>query len=107
MDTETKEVWLNLDWGADEKGYAHPGGPFFQGDRYINLNVRDRYGKTPLNLPENPTASSVQPQSTVQEKTSYQQTQASSAVSVAPIQVSPGQAIPPGAGPLDWYTNMR
>jgi len=54
VDTETKEVWLNLDWGADERGYAHPGGPIFQGDRYINLNVRDRYAKTPLNLPESP-----------------------------------------------------
>jgi len=107
VDTETKEVWLNLDWGADERGYAHPGGPIFRGDRYINLNVRDRYAKTPLNLPESPTASSAQPQSTVQEKTSYQQPELSSAVSVAPIQVSPGQAIPPGAGPLDWYTNKR
>jgi transglutaminase-like putative cysteine protease len=30
IDTDTKDVWLNLDWGADEKGNAHPGGPFYQ-----------------------------------------------------------------------------
>jgi WD40 repeat protein len=52
IDTDTKDVWLNLDWGTDEKGNAHPGGPFFQGDKHIVLCMRDRYGKTPLKLPE-------------------------------------------------------
>jgi hypothetical protein len=52
IDTDTKDVWLNLDWGTDEKGNAHPGGPFFQGDRHIVLCMRDRFGKTPLKLPE-------------------------------------------------------
>ena len=53
VDTETKEVWLNLDWGPDERGNAHPGGPFYQGDKYLVLCIRDRYVKVPLNVPEN------------------------------------------------------
>ncbi|MGB4679160.1 transglutaminase domain-containing protein, partial [Methanothrix sp.] len=52
IDTETKDVWLNLDWGPDEKGSAHPGGPFYQGDKHIVLCIRDRLLKTPLRLPE-------------------------------------------------------
>ena len=51
IDTDTSEIWLNLDWG-DEKGNAHPGGPFFQGDKHIVLCLRDGYGKTPLKLPD-------------------------------------------------------
>ena len=51
IDTETKDVWLNMDWGLDEKGIAHPGGPFFQGDKHIVLYIRDLYGKTVLKLP--------------------------------------------------------
>jgi len=65
IDTETKDVWLNLDWGADKMGNAHPGGPFFSGDKHIVINIRDKYAKTPLKLSEsyqeqarpNPTAS--------------------------------------------------
>lgn len=52
VDTSTKDVWLNLDWGTDEKGNAHPGCPFYKGDKHIVLSIRDRYDKTPLNLPE-------------------------------------------------------
>lgn len=52
IDTDTKDVWLNLDWGADGTGNAHPGGPFFQGDKHIVLCLRDSYEKTPLRLPE-------------------------------------------------------
>ncbi|MDD4651253.1 MAG: tetratricopeptide repeat protein [Methanothrix sp.] len=52
IDTDTKEVWLNLDWGNDAKGNAHPGGPFFQGDRHYILCIRDKYGKTAVNVPE-------------------------------------------------------
>jgi S-layer protein (TIGR01567 family) len=54
IDTNAKDVWLNLDWGLDEKGIAHPGGPFFQGDKHIVLYIRDLYGKTALKLPEPP-----------------------------------------------------
>jgi 3-mercaptopyruvate sulfurtransferase SseA len=50
IDTDTKDVWLNLDWGADDKGNAHPGGPFFQGDKHIVINIRYKYEKTPLKL---------------------------------------------------------
>jgi hypothetical protein len=53
IDTDTKDVWLNLDWGPDERGNAHPGGPFFQGDKHIVLCLRDEYEKTPLKAPEN------------------------------------------------------
>jgi len=52
FDTETRDVWLNLDWGADEMGNAHPGGPFFSGDKHIVINIRDKYEKTPLKLSE-------------------------------------------------------
>ncbi|MFA6373193.1 MAG: rhodanese-like domain-containing protein [Methanothrix sp.] len=52
IDTDTKDVWLNLDWGPDEKGNMHPGGPFYQGDKHIVLCIRDKYGKTPLKMPE-------------------------------------------------------
>ena len=52
IDTDTKDVWLNMDWGADEKQNAHPGGPFFQGDKHIVICIRDRYEKTALKLSE-------------------------------------------------------
>lgn len=52
IDTDTKEVWLNLDWGNDARGNAHPGGPFFQGDRHYILCIRDKYGKTAVKVPE-------------------------------------------------------
>jgi hypothetical protein len=52
IDTNTKDVWLNLDWGPDEKGNTHPGGPFYQGDKHIVLCIRDSYKKTPLKLPD-------------------------------------------------------
>ncbi|MCX6676420.1 MAG: transglutaminase-like domain-containing protein [Methanothrix sp.] len=52
IDTDTKDVWLNFDWGADEKGNAHPGGPFFQGDKHYIICIRDNFGKTALKLPE-------------------------------------------------------
>jgi hypothetical protein len=50
--TDTKDVWLNLDWGLDEKGNAHPGGPFYKGDKHIVICIRDTYQKTPLKMPE-------------------------------------------------------
>ena len=49
IDTDTKDVWLNLDWWAD-----HPGGPFYQGDKHIPLRIRDNYSSFPLTLPEKP-----------------------------------------------------
>jgi tetratricopeptide (TPR) repeat protein len=50
IDTDTKGVWLNLDWGVDEKGTAHPGGPFFQGDKHIVVYIREDIPNTPLKL---------------------------------------------------------
>jgi len=54
VDTDTKEVWLNLDWGPDEKGNAHPGGPLFQGDKHYVLRIREKYKLIPLRMPETP-----------------------------------------------------
>ncbi|MCX6674748.1 MAG: tetratricopeptide repeat protein [Methanothrix sp.] len=50
IDTDSKDVWLNLDWGADEKGIAHPGGPFYRGDRHIVVCAREQFAKTSLKL---------------------------------------------------------
>jgi len=47
IDTETKDVWLNLDWG-DLSGNAHPGGPFFKGSKHILLSIRDNIQKASL-----------------------------------------------------------
>ncbi len=52
IETDEKDVWLNLDWGIDAKGNAHPGGPFFQGDRHYVLCIRDKFGKTAVKPPE-------------------------------------------------------
>jgi len=52
LDTDTKETWLNLDWGQDEKGNAHPGGPLFQGDKHYVLRIREEYNLVPLRIPE-------------------------------------------------------
>jgi tetratricopeptide (TPR) repeat protein len=52
IDTDTKEAWLNLDWGADEKGNAHPGGPLFQGDEHHVLRIRDINKLIPLRMSE-------------------------------------------------------
>jgi len=52
IETDTKNVWLNLDWGLDKNGNAHPGGPFFQGDKCMVLCIRDRFGLTPLRVPD-------------------------------------------------------
>jgi hypothetical protein len=43
IDTNTKGVWLNLDWSA-----THPGGPFYRADKYVIYDNRDQYPKTPL-----------------------------------------------------------
>jgi len=45
IDTDTKGIWLNLDWGVDEKGTAHPGGPFYQGNKHIIVCAREQFGK--------------------------------------------------------------
>ncbi len=48
VDMDTKDVWLNLDWWPDEKGNSHPGGPFYQGDRYEAISIRDSYARNSL-----------------------------------------------------------
>jgi len=107
VDTDTKDVWLNLDWGPDEKGNAHPGGPFYVGDKYMVLCIRDHYENTPLNVPESalPVTSSQQRKAT--ENGAQQFSPAANALAFSPVSLSPGEAIPPGAGPIDWYVNKN
>ena len=52
IDTNTKDVWLNLDWWPDEKGTPHPGGPFFTGDTNKVIYIRENYKKIPLRSSE-------------------------------------------------------
>jgi tetratricopeptide (TPR) repeat protein len=52
IDTDTKDAWLNLDWGPDDKGNMRPGGPFFQGDKHYIICIRNKFVKTPMNVPE-------------------------------------------------------
>ena len=52
VEIDTTNVWLNLDWGPDKNGNTHPGGPLYQGDKCIVLCIRDRYGLTPLRVPD-------------------------------------------------------
>ena len=47
IDTDTRDVWLNLDWSAN-----HPGGPYYQGDMHIVIRIRDNIPKTSLIIPE-------------------------------------------------------
>jgi len=56
IDTDTRDVWLNLDWGPENRSGIqsyHPGGPFYQGDRHIVVLIREDARKTYLNVPEN------------------------------------------------------
>jgi hypothetical protein len=50
IDSETKDVWLSLDWGEDEKGYFHPGGPYFPGDKNIFIYILNNHN-VPLTPP--------------------------------------------------------
>ncbi len=54
IDTDSKDVWLNMDWGKDEEGNAHPGGPFFQGDMHIVIRINNNTTKTLPSIPEKP-----------------------------------------------------
>jgi hypothetical protein len=38
--TESQEIWLNLDWGSDDKGIFHPGGPLYLADETYVLQIR-------------------------------------------------------------------
>lgn len=82
IDTETKDVWLNLDWG-DLSGNAHPGGPFFKGNKHILLSIRDKYQKTPLHPSQDvdiiPEATAMKPV-TVQEEADLERDKSSDKV---------------------------
>lgn len=51
IDSDNKDVWLNLDWGTDFSGDAHPGSGLFRGDQHIIVSIRDDFHKIPLNPP--------------------------------------------------------
>ncbi len=51
INTETKEIWLNLDWGPDKKGSEHPGGPFYHGEEHVIILIRSDLKKAPLKIP--------------------------------------------------------
>ncbi|MDD4651255.1 MAG: tetratricopeptide repeat protein [Methanothrix sp.] len=51
IDTISKCVWLNLDWGADESGKTHPGGPFYQGEKHLLVFIGSSENAS-LKLPE-------------------------------------------------------
>ena len=51
IDTNSRNVWLNLDWGADESGKTHPGGPFYQGEKHILVFIGSS-GNASLKLSE-------------------------------------------------------
>lgn len=51
VDTNTKDVWLNLDWWPDQKGVLHPGGPFVPGDANTVFYIRQIYPTCPPKLP--------------------------------------------------------
>jgi tetratricopeptide (TPR) repeat protein len=51
INSTTKDVWLNLDWGSEEPpAAAHPGGPFYKGDTDIVLDIREEFYKTSLKV---------------------------------------------------------
>jgi hypothetical protein len=47
IDSDTNEVWLNLDWSS-----CHPGGPFYNADKQTEIFVRSEAGKIPLSVPD-------------------------------------------------------
>jgi hypothetical protein len=51
-DLHDKGIYKCVCWGTDEKGIAHPGGPFYQGDKHIVVCIRDQFRKTPLKVSE-------------------------------------------------------
>jgi len=48
INPETKDVWLNLDWGQDSRGNSHPCGPFFKAKDHRVVAMRD--AMTPLRV---------------------------------------------------------
>jgi len=47
IDTNTKDVWLNLDWSA-----SHPGGHFYEENRHVLILIRNDALKTRLKAPD-------------------------------------------------------
>lgn len=52
IDSDNRDVWLNLDWGADPTGHSNPGGELYKGDKHVVVGIRDKIDKTPVRPPE-------------------------------------------------------
>jgi hypothetical protein len=52
VDTDTKDIWLNLDWWPDQNGSPHPGGPLFTGEGNLVIYIRKNYPTNPIMLPK-------------------------------------------------------
>jgi len=52
VDTDTKDIWLNLDWWPDQNGSPHPGGPIFTGESDLVIYIRENYPTNPLKFAE-------------------------------------------------------
>ncbi|MDD1761749.1 MAG: tetratricopeptide repeat protein [Methanothrix sp.] len=53
FDEITYEVWLNLDWGKDENGQLHPGGPYVPLKHYLSVDIQRSGLKSVVQPPEN------------------------------------------------------
>lgn len=52
LDENTYEIWLNLDWGEDENGVVHPGGPYVPLPHYLAINIPENGPKNSVSPPE-------------------------------------------------------
>lgn len=53
IDSESGDVWLNLDWWKDPGGAIHPGGTFYQAATQVPIYIQEDVPKTPLTSIEN------------------------------------------------------
>ena len=53
FDENTNEVWLNLDWGQDENGDYHPGGPYTPLQHYLLVDIPKNGPKNAVQPPRN------------------------------------------------------
>jgi tetratricopeptide (TPR) repeat protein len=53
FDENTYDVWLNLDWGQDENGEFHPGGPYILLQHYLSVDIPKNGPKNAVQPPRN------------------------------------------------------
>lgn len=52
-DSESGDLWLNMDWWKEPGGANHPGGPFFEAETHIPVYIQADEDKTQLTAIEN------------------------------------------------------